>query len=139
MMAYALQHPRARYLLDYLRQPSLFGVVGVLNTSVDVAMFWLLTAGLGTAPLPANIISFSSGATNSFLLNGHLTFGDRPGSKLASSRIMRFIAVTVLSLSVSSVSLGLALLLLPTLAAKMVSVASTMLINYLLISRVVFR
>lgn len=52
-----------------------FCVVGVLNTVIDLGLFALLTRLVGLDPLIANVLSFTTGATNSFLLNKYWTFG----------------------------------------------------------------
>jgi len=46
-----------------------FGVVGIVNTAVDFALFSGLTVGLGARAIPANVASYSVGIATSFLLN----------------------------------------------------------------------
>lgn len=75
-----------------------FSFVGVLNTGVDVAVFFLLT-WITVPYITAQVISYSCGATNSYLLNKLWTF--RSGSGLSFAEILRFVIVNLLSLGIS--------------------------------------
>jgi putative flippase GtrA len=122
-----------------LRRLASYGAVGVLNTSIDVGAFWVLTALAGLPPLVANVVSFCLGAANSFAVNGLVTFADRGVALASAARVARFAAVTVVCLAVSSLALWLALALVPPLAAKLASVAMTVAVGYVLLSRLVYR
>jgi putative flippase GtrA len=50
-----------------------FATVGVANTAIDLALFWVLHAPLGI--LAANFLSTSAGMAFSFFVNGRHTFG----------------------------------------------------------------
>ncbi len=50
-----------------------FALVGLLNTAVDVAIFFLLT-WVNTPYVAAQVVSYSCGAANSYLLNKFWTF-----------------------------------------------------------------
>ena len=50
-----------------------FLAVGVCNTLIDLALFWVLSAPCGI--VLANFVSTSAGMTFSFLVNGRHTFG----------------------------------------------------------------
>ncbi len=55
-----------------------FGMVGVLNTFIDIAAYFTLTRGtvfFGTLPVLAKALSFSLGTFSSFTLNRTWTFG----------------------------------------------------------------
>jgi putative flippase GtrA len=118
----------------------LFALVGVANTTVDVAAFWILAALLGMPALLANVISFSLGALNSFVLNALVTFRHRTTQRRYSSqRLFAFTVVTLVCLGLSTLVLALALPFLPSLAAKLVSVVATLVCGYALNSWLVFR
>jgi putative flippase GtrA len=70
-------------------RPVAFGAVGMLNTVIDFLAFWAL---LDVMPaLLANVLSFSLGATNSFVLNTLVTFHDRRAEpRLSPRRAARF-------------------------------------------------
>jgi len=80
-----------------------FSLVGLLNTGVDVAVFFLLT-WLGVPYLTAQVVSYSCGAANSYLLNKMWTFRS---SGLSPAEIIRFAVVNLISLGISVVVLRL--------------------------------
>ena len=80
-----------------------FAVVGVINTTIDIGLFWLLQGPLSVPYLIANGLSYSAGTANSFVLNKAWTFADtrRQGQVLLQFPI--FVAVNVVSLGLSSI------------------------------------
>jgi putative flippase GtrA len=122
-----------------LRRIVAFAAVGVVNTLVDFLAYLLLTRWLGVAALLANVASFSLGAANSYVLNRLVTFPDAAAPLGSAGTIVRFAAVTVIALGMSSVALaaGLALSLGET-AAKVASIAVTFVFGFLLNRFVVF-
>jgi len=80
-----------------------FVLVGLLNTGVDVAIFFTLT-WLGTPYVAAQVISYSCGAANSYLLNKFWTFRS---SGLSYAEIVRFTVVNLVSLGISIAVLAL--------------------------------
>lgn len=62
-----------------------FNAVGLLNTLIDFVIFTLLNS-LGMVYALAQVISYSAGTANSFILNKKVTFRDRNrGIKKAST------------------------------------------------------
>jgi putative flippase GtrA len=118
-------------------RPVAFGAVGMLNTVIDFLAFWAL---LDVMPvLLANVLSFSFGATNSFVLNTLVTFHDRRAEpRLSPRRALRFASVTLGCLALSSGTLLLLLHVLPVLYAKVVSILATFAAGYILNDRIVF-
>ena len=57
--------PQAAATTRRLLRPTTFGAIGVLNTVIDFLVFWALLDWMPA--LVANVISFSVGATNSFI------------------------------------------------------------------------
>jgi len=80
-----------------------FALVGLLNTGVDVVIFFLLTRA-GTPYVLAQVVSYSCGAANSYLLNKVWTFRS---CGLSYAEIIRFITVNLISLGISVVVLSL--------------------------------
>ncbi len=80
-----------------------FAIVGVLNTGVDVTIFFLLT-WMSTPYVTAQVVSYSCGAANSYLLNKIWTFRS---CGLSYAELVRFTAVNLLSLGISIVILSL--------------------------------
>jgi putative flippase GtrA len=80
-----------------------FALVGLLNTGVDVAIFSLLV-WLGISYLAAQIISYSCGAANSYLLNKLWTFRS---CGVSYAEMVRFAVVNLVSLGISVALLAL--------------------------------
>ena len=80
-----------------------FALVGLLNTAVDVVIFFLLT-WVNTPYVAAQVVSYSCGAANSYLLNKFWTFRS---SGLSYAEVVRFTVVNLVSLAISIVALTL--------------------------------
>ena len=63
-----------RRTIQFVSLPSKFALVGVVNTVLDFALFMTLVYFAGLGPTSANIISYTCGILNSFVLNKHWTF-----------------------------------------------------------------
>jgi len=115
-----------------------FGLVGVVNTLVDVVLFSLLLHMTSIGIAAANLASYGTGVVVSYFLNKTWTFSQdaqaRPGSSF-----VRFVAVSVLAAGVSSlVVLGLCSFV-PPLPAKALSLPVMFGFNFLLVRHFVFR
>src|ERR1700722_5537036 len=121
-----------RLNFTHLHEPIKFGLVGIFNTGVDVTLFLVLVE-MGLAPIPASIISFSTGAINSYFANSRFTFktGDLFGWP---PRVMiAFFAMTACNLIFATilVRFGLMIGLVPV-EAKAISLVGTFLFGYIL-------
>jgi putative flippase GtrA len=77
---------RVRSRAPILEQFVKFGLVGVMNTLITLAVFTLLTKGLGVWYVLASGIGFAAGACNGFLINRRWTFEGHRGGSLAAVR-----------------------------------------------------
>ena len=113
---------------------------GAANTLVDFLAFLLLTRWAGLTALLANVASFSLGAANSYVLNRLVTFPDAAAPLGSPGTIVRFAAVTLLGLGISSLALagGLALAF-SDVTAKGVAILATFVSGFLLNRHIVFR
>ncbi|WP_338470606.1 GtrA family protein [Niallia sp. XMNu-256] len=82
---------RVSHLLIWFR----FCTVGVSNTVIDFAVFFLLIR-LGVPYLVSQVISFIAGMINSFIWNRKWTF--RMGEKIKASEVIKFTLINLLSL-----------------------------------------
>lgn len=80
-----------------LREFAKFSAVGVVNTLVDVAIFFGLTH-LRVPYLAAQVVSYSCGAGNSYVLNKVWTFRT---CGLSYAEMVRFTVVNLASLAIS--------------------------------------
>ena len=120
-------------------RPSLFAAVGAINTAIDYGVFWFLIGFTPLSPVLANIISFSLGAANSFLMNSTITFGDPDTTHCNYKSAWRFFAVVLLCLAISTAIVAVGVRFIHPLAAKLISIVVTFTAGYLLNSRFVFR
>ncbi len=141
---------RNRYigLLHSKRTFITFAVIGVINTLVDVVSFVLLTQ-TGMPIVPANILSTSAALGTSYVLNKRFTFASSGSTNRA---IVPFLAVTLGGIWVMQpivIYLGLGGLnllgifqgnaTLQTTVAKVGASVASMVWNYVLYKRFVFK
>jgi len=123
-------------LLRWLR----FNAVGAAGILVQLGVLAGLTTGLGLHYLVATACAVEAAVIHNFLWHQRWTWADRKGGS-AAARLLRFNlttgAVSIFSnLVLMSVLVGWAGL--PYLAANLVSIAITSVVNYLLADRLVF-
>ncbi|MBZ9795035.1 GtrA family protein [Mesorhizobium sp. ES1-4] len=83
-----------------------FALVGLANTAIDLAAFFLLLK-LHVPPLPANVISWSIAVVVSFVANGFWSFERNHAIRLHHA-FLRFVSLgALISLGVSSLSIAL--------------------------------
>jgi len=89
-----------KFCLQFIK----FGIVGVTNTFITLAVQYLLLA-LGLAYIAAYIIGFLTGVANSFLWNSRFVFkASQAGSK---KRFLRLLLVNLLTLAIGTATLAL--------------------------------
>jgi putative flippase GtrA len=123
-----------------------FGIVGVANTALDFIILFLLV-GLGLDKIPANYISTSIAFIFSFFVNKSFTFKSKGGN--IPKQFLVFLGITMVGLWIIQplIILGVGALLAGTgwsegvilFAAKIVATVGSMIWNYLLYSRLVFK
>lgn len=102
-----------------------FGLVGLLNTGIDLGVFTLLIMG-GMSVISAQIISYSCGVLNSYIMNSQWTFREERARKNRHAPL-RFIIVNLAALAVSSVLLKV---LYASSLCKLTATAVSILVNY---------
>lgn len=113
-----------------------FATVGVANTAIDVALFWLLHASLGV--FVANFVSTSTGMTFSFLVNGRHTFG---ASRVTARQAVLFLATnasTMWVLQPALISAAHEMAPVPLMLAKLAALGGSVVVNFLLYRYVVW-
>lgn len=121
-------------------------LVGLINTAIDFSLLFFLKS-LGLPAIPSNVISTTCAFCFSFFANKKYTFKSTGGS--LAREITLFIAVTLFGLWVlqtiviNLITASLAGFNLPDnivlLGAKLVATAVSMVWNYVLYSRLVFK
>lgn len=115
-----------------------FGLVGIANTALDLALFTALTYGAGVRAVPANVVSYSAGILLSFACNRAWTFRDRQ-RRQAGSQLALFAAGSLTGLALSTAVIALLADVLGTLPAKALSIGVTFAWNYVFSNFIVFR
>jgi putative flippase GtrA len=113
-----------------------FASVGVVNTLIDIVLFWVLHAPLGI--LAANFVSTSAGMTFSFLANGRHTFG---ASRVTARQAVLFLATngfTMWLLQPLLIAVAAHALAAPLMVAKIVALGGSVVANFLLYRYVVW-
>jgi putative flippase GtrA len=123
-----------------------FGTVGAANTAIDFGLLFVLRS-LGLPVISANIISTTAAFCFSFFANKKYTFRSRAGN--VKREIILFVVVTLFGLWVLQ-NVTMQLLLLPLnasglasetslLIAKVIATLVSLVWNYIMYSRVVFK
>lgn len=122
-----------------------FGTVGAANTAIDFGLLFVLRS-LGLPIIPANIISTTAAFSFSFFANKKYTFKSNGNVK---RELILFVTVTLLGLWVlQNIVIQLVLWPLSTttipsetslLIAKVIATLVSLIWNYVMYSRVVFK
>jgi putative flippase GtrA len=105
-----------------------FGLVGVTNTAVTLATFWLLVHA-GTPAPAASALGFAAGAANGYRLNRTWTF--RAASR-GPGTLARYVAVQALGAALSAIGRA-------ALAAEVLVLPAVTVVTYVLSRRVFSR
>ena len=79
--------------MEIIKQTVKYGIVGVLNTLLSLAVIWLMTKKMDCSEALSNFVGYAVGLINSFFLNRKWTF--RSNSKILGSAIRFFIVFVV--------------------------------------------
>ena len=113
-----------------------FATVGVVNTVIDVVLFWALHAPLGI--VAANFVSTSAGMTFSFLANGRHTFGTEQVTLRQGVLFLATNAFTMWILQPLLIHTAYDVVSTPLMLAKMVALGGSVVTNFLLYRHVVW-
>lgn len=117
-----------------------FGIIGVLNTAVDIAVYWLLLQFSVTYVL-ANIAAYAAGMLNSYIWNRAITFRTKQKEKHSRQLIVRFVLWNLLTLLLSSVLITVLIegLEWSKLWSKLVATALIVVVQFIGTKKWVFR
>ena len=135
--------------ITLLRKALSFGLIGVLNTGVDFAVFWIGAQEFGLPLVVANTLSWSVAASGSYVMNSMVTFAAESGRKLGWRAYATFLASNLLGLVANTtVLIVTANLFAPALladrsaqlaAGKLCAIGASFVVNFSLSHFVVFR
>jgi putative flippase GtrA len=113
-----------------------FLAVGVCNTLIDLALFWVLHAPLGI--VLANFVSTSAGMTFSFLVNGRHTFGVARVTLRQAALFVASNGATMWVLQPLLIHAVHDVVSVPLMAAKVIALGGSVVANFLLYRYVVW-
>ncbi len=116
-----------------------FGLIGVFNSLVDLGVFLL---GYAIAELPlvvANVIAWAVAVTFSYVMNSSITFAAESGGKLRWKDYATFAASGIAGVIANTAALVVASYFMPVLAAKLIAILVSFVVNFSLTHFVVFR
>ncbi len=115
-----------------------FALVGVVNTAIDAAIFFLALRFLTDSLVAANVLAWLVAVSCSYVMNSFTTFAAESGRKLRRKDYLRFVASGVLAASASTITLVLAAKFMPIWAAKGMAIGVSFAVNFSLSHFVVF-
>lgn len=116
-----------------------FAFVGVINTLIDFSIFWTAATYLVWPLIPANVLAWLVAVSFSYAMNSFTTFGPESGRILRWRDYGTFIASGVAGMVCSTATLFALSFVLPVLAAKLISILVSFVVNFALSHFVVFR
>ena len=127
-------------LQNTITQIAKFMTVGVLNTAIDAATYFVLTRwmGLGTMLVLAKGIAYVIGMLNSFFWNRTWTFGDK-GNVWRAARLFTLTHIVALAINAGTMAFTLDRLGLPEIVALGAATGASFVWNFVLNKLVVFK
>lgn len=110
-----------------------FGIVGVINTGVDFGVFTLYSTVFAGDPLIGQVLGYSAGFANSFIMNKLWTFESNKSKISTRIQLLKFAAVNLISLCLSLAVLSLlnGYLGMNKYFAKVIATGVTQIVNYI--------
>jgi putative flippase GtrA len=124
-----------------------FALIGVVNTLVDLGIFWLTLSLLAETPdhvdtvtlVAVNIFSWSIAISGSYVMNSFITFAAESGRRLRLKSYATFVASGILGAIGNTTTLVVAAHFVPVLAAKGCAILVSFVLNFSMSHFVVFR
>jgi putative flippase GtrA len=116
-----------------------FAFVGVINTVIDFGIFWTAATYLLWPLIPANVLAWLVAVSFSYAMNSLITFGPESGRILRWRDYATFIASGVAGMVCGTSTLFALSYVFPVLAAKLISILVSFVVNFSLSHFVVFR
>ena len=116
-----------------------FAVVGVVNTFIDLGIFLAAYNLLQLPLIPANVLAWLVAVSGSYVMNSFITFAAESGRQLRWRAYGAFVASGVAGVITNTAILVVASYWLPVLAAKLLAIAVSFVVNFSLSHFVVFK
>ena len=116
-----------------------FALVGLINTAVDAAIFFLLLAYVTPSLVVANVTAWFIANTGSYVMNSFTTFSAETGGKLSLKHYAGFVGSGLVAVTASTITVVLAAKFMPVWAAKAIAILVSFVVNFSITHLVVFR
>ncbi len=116
-----------------------FAVIGVVNTLVDLGVFLAAYNVFELSLIPANVLAWLVAVSGSYVMNCFITFAAESGRQLRWRAYGAFVASGVAGVIANTATLVVASYWMPVLAAKLLAIAASFVVNFSLSHFVVFR
>jgi putative flippase GtrA len=83
-----------------------FSLVGIANTLIDFLMFTVFQGFIGLNYMASQIIGYSFGIANSFVLNKKWTFCGSDSKKKTGHELLQFVVVNLISLFITLLAMN---------------------------------
>ena len=116
-----------------------FGLIGFVNTAVDLGVFSLGYYVLGLPIVAANLLSWSVAVTSSYVLNSTITFSIESRQALSFKTYATFLLAQLAGFAANTTTVVIASHFMPVLFGKVLATGVSFLVNFSLSHFVVFR
>jgi putative flippase GtrA len=116
-----------------------FALVGIVNTLIDANVFAIAYGIVGIPLIPANGLAWLAAVSFSYAANAMTTFGPESGQMLTIRDYLRFVMSGVVGGLVATTALVIAAKSSPVIIAKLISIFTGFVANFLLSNFFVFR
>jgi putative flippase GtrA len=116
-----------------------FATVGVINTAVDAAIFFLLLGFVTPSLIVANVGAWLVAVTGSYVMNSFTTFSAETGGKLRLKDYAGFVGSGVVAVIATTTTVVIAAKFMPVVAAKGLAILVSFAVNFSITHFVVFR
>jgi putative flippase GtrA len=116
-----------------------FGLIGVVNTTVDLGVFSLGYYLFGLPIVVANLCSWAVAVTSSYLLNSKITFSIDSEHELSVRKYAAFLLAQLAGFAANTLTVVVASHFMPVVLGKLLAVGASFVVNFSLSHFVVFR
>ena len=129
---------------DWLSRPMVakmisFGVIGLGNTVIDLAVFSAAYSLLALPLVPANVLAWLVAVSGSYVMNTMITFRAESGRVLRRKDYFSFVASGILGVIATTTTLVVLSNFIPVIYAKLASILAGFVVNFTMSHFVVFR
>jgi putative flippase GtrA len=116
-----------------------FAMVGVVNTLIDLGVFLAAYGVFGLPLIAANVFAWLIAVSCSYVMNSFITFAHESGRELNWRAYGTFVASGIAGVVANTMTLVIASYWMPVIAAKLLAIVASFLVNFSLSHFVVFR